>query len=535
MGKRKEGNQSGTTIGMTLLAPQKLWTLVPPLFKTAFWSACCFGIVTHIYMFTNLLLNHDSVWRIFYNNDNLASGRWSLQFLSEFSTRFQLPVVIAVISILSLALAAGFTVSVLEISERAVAILTSAFLVTIPSVACIFAYNFTADAYFICLFLNALAVYLAKHYSWGWLPAILLCAVACGGYQAFICYAIGLFLMDCILDLLARDVSVSRVLRKGVKYILISIAALVVYYVVLLIALSVTGVTLTSYQGLDGITGFQLSAIFSQTPRAYHNFIQYFLSSPLDKGVFKLAQILFFLFGLCSLTYLTIVRRIYRDWLRLALLIIGILLLPLALNFITLLSMGSDVHTLMIYSFVLLDVLILKLAESAAMELVQRKDTRWSALPWISLLLAGLLIWNNFCVSNIAYLRLQVCYENSFATANRIVARIESLEDYSPKLPVVLIGEADKSLYGGTIGVFSFSYSLTGIDSNLLYNGDTYTRTRSFIEHYIGLHMPKPSSDQKAKIKDSSFIKELPCYPAAGSIAVYEGMIVVKLGEGRIL
>lgn len=534
MGKRKEGKQSATTVGMTPLAPQKLWTLVPPLFKTAFWSACLFGVVTHIYMFTNLLLNHDSVWRIFYDNDNLASGRWSLQFLSEFSTRFQLPVVIAVISILSLALAAGFTVSVLEISERAVAVLTSAFLVTIPSVACIFSYNFTADAYFICLFLNALAVYLAKHHSWGWLPAILLCAVACGGYQAFICYAIGLFLMDCILDLLTRDVSVSRVLRKGVKYILISIAALVVYYVVLLIALRVTGVTLTSYQGLDGITSFRLSDMFSQIPRAYRNFIQYFLVFSLNNNFFKLVQALFLLSGLCSLVYLVIVRRIYREWPRIALLIVGVLLLPLALNFITLLSMGSDVHTLMIYSFVLLDVLILKLVESAAGKLLRRKDTRWSALPWISLLLAGLLIWNNFCVSNIAYLRLQVCYENSFATANRIVARIETLEDYSPELPVVLIGAPDKNLYGGTVEAFSFSSPLTGIDGNLLYTGDPHIRTRSFIEHYIGLHIPKPSSDQKAKIKDASFIKELPCYPAAGSIAVYEGMIVVKLSEGGI-
>ena len=49
---------------------------------------------------------------------------------------------------------------------------------------------------------NAAAVYCAKFYRWGWVPALALMTVACGTYQAFICYAIGLFLFDCILSLL---------------------------------------------------------------------------------------------------------------------------------------------------------------------------------------------------------------------------------------------------------------------------------------------------------------------------------------------
>ena len=102
------------------------WKMASPMAKTAFLSACFLGVLTHIYIFTNLILNHDSVWRLFYDNANLGLGRWSLQLLSEFSTRFQLPVVIAVISILMMALTAGVTVSVLDISNKVTAVLISA-------------------------------------------------------------------------------------------------------------------------------------------------------------------------------------------------------------------------------------------------------------------------------------------------------------------------------------------------------------------------------------------------------------------------
>lgn len=85
----------------------------------------------------------------------LSSGRWSAELLSVFSTNFQLPVVIGLISVVMLALTAGLTVRILGLTNRVNIVLVSALLVTFPSVACIFAYLFTADAYFIALFLSA--------------------------------------------------------------------------------------------------------------------------------------------------------------------------------------------------------------------------------------------------------------------------------------------------------------------------------------------------------------------------------------------
>ena len=88
-------------------------------FRLAFLTACLTGFLTHLYLFTNHLLNHDSVHAIVFDNDVLSSGRWSAKLLSAFSTAFQLPVVIGLISILDLALTAGLTVRILGLTHPA--------------------------------------------------------------------------------------------------------------------------------------------------------------------------------------------------------------------------------------------------------------------------------------------------------------------------------------------------------------------------------------------------------------------------------
>lgn len=509
------------------------WEKVSQPARLAFLSACFIGSLTHIYVFTNLILNHDSVWRLFYDNENLALGRWSLKLLSEFSTRFQLPVVIVAISIVMLALTAGITVSVLDISNKVTVIVVSAFLVTIPSVACIFSYMFTADAYFICLFLNALAVYVTKKYKWGWGLAIILCALACGGYQAFLCYAIGLFLMDCILELFT-DKTIGQIVKRGLTYIGVVAASVVLYYLIVQVLLATKGIALSAYQGFNTISPLNIAGYLSQIPQAYRDFLEYFKTSPFSTRIYQVIQNLFLFLTMGAAVYLVVAFKLYQSRSRLLLLFLGILLLPMALNFITILASEGTVHSLMIYSFVLLYVFSLKIIELALQKMITNKSSDWLILQLCSILLAGLLVWNNFCVSNMAYLRLQVCYENSFALANRIVVRIEELEGYSPELPVAVIGEASRSLYGGTVQEFSQINSLMGTNDRLLYSSEPHIRTRTFIKHYIGLHMPSPNAEQKEHLNRSGLVNELPSYPQEGSIVMYDGIIVVKLSDGAI-
>ena len=108
------------------------WRRISASFWLAFLSTCLIGGITHLYLFTNLLLNHDSATQTYTANNVLSSGRWALEFLSAFSARLQMPVVIGLISILALAVAAGLTVRVLELSHPVHIVLACALLATFP-------------------------------------------------------------------------------------------------------------------------------------------------------------------------------------------------------------------------------------------------------------------------------------------------------------------------------------------------------------------------------------------------------------------
>ena len=99
---------------------------------------------------------------------------------------------------------------------------------------------------------------------------------------------------------------------------------------------------------------------------------------------------------------------------------------------------------------------------------------------------------------------------------------------------MAFVGEIGKNLYGGKAKEFFPYDNLTGTNDILLYSIDDYTRTRNFLSHYIGMSMPFPNQEQLDLLNASEAVKAMPVYPAAGSIAIQDKIIVVKLSNGLI-
>lgn len=499
---------------------------ISPSVKLSFLTAFILGVITHLYLFTNLLLNHDSIIGLVTENEHTVLGRWALRYLSELSTDYQLPVVIGILSILALAITSVLTVRILNLSHPVSIILVSGFIVTSPIAAAIFSYLFTVDAYFIALSFNAVGVYLTKKYRWGWIASIVLLAVACGTYQAFIGYAIGLFLFDCIMSLLSEN-SVQETIKQGVKYILIILFSLISYYVILKLILSVRGMSLGAYQGIDQFNVFDIRGFLSCIPSAYGIFRLYLWNTPYLPAQFLFVQRIICLLFPILFTFLLISKKVYREPLRLLLAILGVLLIPLALDFIAILSVHSTVHELMVYSFILFFIFTVKLAEMSAQEILSLHLKHWLFPFALNTLLCSILIWGNFCISNIIYLRMQICYENTFAVTNRIVARMEALDEYSLDTPVVILGGLKESSYGKA-DLFRKFDDFGGTAMTILND------PRIFITDYLGTPLAHASPEQREEILSSGIIDSMPCYPENGYIQVHSGVIIVKLSDGGI-
>ena len=146
--------------------------------------------------------------------------------------------------------------------------------------------------------------------------------------------------------------------------------------------------------------------------------------------------------------------------------------------------------------------------------------------------LGAVLLWSNFCVCNEAYLRLQVRYENTFALSNRVAARIESLEGYSPELPLLFAGYASAAAGGTASGLSSPTEGLAGTDNSILYFNTHYAY--AYFRDYLGLHSPKANGEMIQRVEDAGILNEMPSYPAEGSIRIWDGIIIVKFSDGKI-
>lgn len=505
-----------------------LWRKLSREFRLAFIFACIVGGITHLYMFSNLLLSSDGTSYITFDEYLLSSGRWAVSYASYLSGIYQLPVVIGLISVLMLALTAGLTVRVLEISHPFNIFLTSALLVTFLPVACTFAFMFTADAYFIALFLNAVAVCITKKYRFGWLFAIVLICVACGIYQAYICYAIGLFLLDCILALFSQE-ELRSILIRGGRYVLTLVLGLLCYFAVTKVLLHFSTESLVSYMGMDTIGGLHLGERLAAIPKAYHTFSSYFLEWPCFFSFLRLFHFGVLLVMAGSLLYLFIARELYRFPLRSLLIVLGVLMIPLSLSFISVLNYTNSTYWLMIYAYVLLFVFAVKCAELAGQSLlsVYGDTLHWKTVHIVCAVCCLAIIWNNFCVTNIGYHSLQVCYENSFALATSIFTQIQMLDGYSPDTPITYIGTSSRESLHGNYKLYemgSFELCRT-INTNLVVK-------MNFFRNYIGMQNPRASAEQRRALENSETVAAMPNCPMQGSIAMVDGVIVVKLNNG---
>ncbi len=139
-------------------------------YKTTFIATCVIGLLTHVFMLTNLLPGNDETMFYFNLGGTRSFGRWGLYALqmdlpfldTSIIARYGMPWVKGSISIILLAIVACLIVYLFEIQKNILCILTGAIIVTYPSVAATFSYMFTSSSYFIGLLLGCLAVCIAK-------------------------------------------------------------------------------------------------------------------------------------------------------------------------------------------------------------------------------------------------------------------------------------------------------------------------------------------------------------------------------------
>lgn len=504
---------------------------VPAYTKWSFFAAIVMGLVAHLYLFTNLLPNHDAVFHLFQCDYGTASGRWFLPIVLGWDGDYNMPWLQGLLGLCCLAGTVCFTTRLLRIEKPLAIVITAALCTAFPTVAATFTYMFTADAYFFGLFLAALAAYAVWRMPiWGLPLGTILLILSMGIYQSYFPVAAVLMVGALLFDCLEGRGSFGRTLLRGVKMVATLALGIVVYMAVARLATMASG-GLSDYMGISSMGSLSLSELPELVRQSLESYETYFLQNELgwNFSFIPLLVIAAWVSGVVLLATLLLRRQVGVLRGLLALVLVG--LYPLAGSLIHIMVAGAAVHDLMIYGLLYALILPLALASFAAThadEMGPLRSALQSLMSWIVIVSMALTAYNYIVTDNKAYLKMELGFTQIEAYSNRLATMIQSVPGYSPSLAVVLVGSSNGD------ALLDVTPELSEIFLTGALNMGTYRTQYSYgnllnrfsaLPNYVYLDdMPEEVSSAIAGVSET-----MPAYPQEGCVQIAGDYIVVRL------
>ena len=517
--------EAGVTLRTADVTIKRAWSKIPAPAKTAFFTAFAVGILTHAFMLTNKIPNHDDLMPTVNDPHYFASGRWFLWFPATISGAFSVPWINGVLAIFYLALAAALVVSLIRIKKSLYAALTAGVMAATPAFAAVLLYMYLADAYIFALLLAVFAAYTAVRFRYGFIAAVVPLALSLGIYQSFFGVAALLFIIVLIKEILANELPWQKTLRRGLRFFATLAADMAAYVVVARLTAPPDG--LNSYQNIDQIGSIDISMLPTYLFNAYKG-VPGFLFFNTRHFHYPFMGVIFALFFLlCGISLLLFCRqkKLYSDRPRLALLIVLLLLFPLTAN-LNHLTGATYIHDLMIYGLLFVPVLGLVLVDFFSGEISRGKNlfagcVRLSA--WVVTATLLLTVFNYWVKSNQAYFRLFLGYEQTYAQSLLLVSRIQGLEGYTDEAGVVLAGGM---LIRQSIPELS-DVTLTGTSDIGLFGAHSYA---NFLSWYLGFgqEVLRTEIDQIDDADIRTIVEEMPIYWEPDSLKMIDSDVYVR-------
>lgn len=325
-----------------------------------------------------------------------------------------------------------------------------------------------------------------------------------------------------LIQMLLQGERTANVIRRGGVYIALLLMAMVCYYGLAKIALAWRHLDFNGYANKN--MALQIADIPQKIIAAYQNFINIFryLQYRLIINLSSRRLHILILAVTAGLLVIWLLNLDKKDFGRILLIGVLLMLLPLAINCIYLVVEESAVHTLVLYSFISLYILAVLVADHM-LECAPKKRKVFVRFgtDLMALTMAG-VVFINIYAANAAYLNLYLHYENSYAFYTSLATQIKSHPDFDENSKVAIIGEYATADYEWNLQDVS---SITGCWG---FSPDSYSWGR-FLKYYIGF--PIASAGDIQNVLDSETYAQMPVYPYYGSFEKIDDIFVVKLSE----
>lgn len=480
-------------------------------------------IIAHGYCYFNMFFSHDSL-RIFHWGSNLtldsvAIGRYLIPIYLLFRGKFYPPLLIGVLSILFMIIINYLIIDLFKIKNKISCLVIIGIFCTMSSLTLLNAtYINYSDMYLLALMLSVLSVYLIRNFKYGYLFGIIPLVVSLGIYQSYLSIFIGLIMLLIILDIFNGS-GFKDNFNLVFKSVITCIVSLGVYYILYKVILSVTSISMSqdynSVSQVGNINGIRnMINLFFNT---YVSFINFFIKpSIVHSNIFGIINILILLFIVFMIIYNLI--KVKSSLINNILVLVIICLLPFFINVMYFLTNGV-VHELMISAFFLIFIFGIKLIDLTSIKYVK-----------YFIILFIVIIVNSIIYANQVYLKKELNFYNTLTTMNRVVDRIEKMDDYNLNTPIVFVGTLNHGDLGGER--VNFDNKSVGLIDN--FSTTYYDTYRNYFNYFLNYPVKVIEEADVKKYINDDIVKEvndMNCFPYKDNMRVIDGILYIKLSN----
>ncbi|MDO4485157.1 MAG: glucosyltransferase domain-containing protein [Bacillota bacterium] len=488
------------------------------------------GMIAHGYIFLNALFSHDSLNE--FNADEFGN-EWKIQlgrvlvplYRAVVRGDITMPWLIGIISLVYIGIAVFIVVKIFDIRSRLGIILAAGiFTVNITVISQAATYINDMDCNMLALLMAVLSVYMWRNYKRGFLYGMVPVGIAIGLYQSYISVAVTLIIMVCIIDLLEYK-KFHTVFNNGIKGIAMLIGGGVIYFILVKVVLSFTGISLITgkYNSLSNVFEQSVIDMLKLVKDEYIYTLLEFITVP---SMYSAAM---YIQGIAAcLTIIFIIRRISSKKIGIkekVISIILILLLPLGMN-ISYILVGGMSHDLMIFAVWLVYLFAYLIADKiGTLSIKGNTGNRISAI--IIGIMIFVVLWGNVQLANEAYLKKNIEHESNNMLFTRVIYDLEKNSDSNEQ--VIFVGTPNNEfLYKPG---FENVSTLTGMGSNYVLVASNYERCLAYFNYIAAYPINLAPEEKWEEYMKRQEVKEMPVYPEDGSIREIDGIVVVKLGN----
>lgn len=495
------------------------------LYRYMICGSLLMGLMAYAFAFTNKLPNHDDVAGLFTKGVGIESGRFGITALGFLFPNFSMPWIYGIGSLVLLTMGNCLIVKLFQIRSPLLQFLLGGLIITFPSQTATFSYLFTAFPYAIAYWLAVLAVDLVSRSEKKYiLPGVLALVGSLSIYQAYVSITAALLILLLMRKLILDEGSVRELFVQGIVYVFFLVGALGFYWLLSNLLWTVTGYSMGNYA--SNAVSFRLSDIPANIKLAYINCIRVLryrhhglIISDASVAV-HLALV-----GFSALELLLYVLRT-RDLPRTLLLGFLGVVLPLAINCLFLMVSSDSIHTLVLFSYTTLYVLFAFLVEAGQLRTLcfPLADRLHKACLNLCILAFAWILAGNVFLANEASLSMHLSYENTYALAVSTLAQLNTIPEYTPESPVVILGEHPGTGYSSR---FLHSRRLMGVGG---LSPDMYSMN-DFFRYYVGVPINLVGTEDYLQSADPYALAQIPVYPNKGFISQVGNTFVIKLSE----